>query len=86
MAKVHTRVKRKFGLSTRFRHDNFFHPTVRKKRPKTFNTEKAANAWALNHGLKPGQYSLKNAKRDKKLRIVMHEGKNKNLAYKEHNS
>ena len=84
MVKVHTRVKRKLGLSTRYRHDYFFHPTVRKKRPKTFKTEKAANVWASDHGLKPGQYSLKNVKRDKRFQIVMHDVKNKHPDYKEH--
>ena len=39
MTKTHTRVKRRFGLSTSLSHHRFFHPTGGKARPKTFKTE-----------------------------------------------
>ena len=80
MKKIHTKIKRRLGLST---HKNwyypYFHPNlVKRRRAKTFNTEEAANAWALKNGLKPEQYSLKNVKKNKKFEIVREDGKNKN--------
>jgi hypothetical protein len=80
MRKVHTRIKRKFGLSTHLNQYSFFHPGIKKHRPKTFKTEESANAWALNHGLKPEQYYLKQVKKGKKFQIMMQDGKNKNTA------
>ncbi|MBI2208140.1 hypothetical protein HYU50_01470 [Candidatus Woesearchaeota archaeon] len=72
MKKVHTKIKRKFRLSTRFRHSGFFHQAAKKNGPKTFKTESAAHAWASSHGLKPEQYALKSAKRNKRFQIVLH--------------
>ena len=71
MSKVHTRVKRREGLTRRAKHYSYFHPSAKKNRPKTFKTEGAAKAWALSNGLKEGQYSLKKAKRRKKFQVVM---------------
>lgn len=86
MKKIHTRIKRKYGLSSHKNWYYFFHPALAKrKRPKTFKTEETANAWALNHGLKPGQYYLKKVKRNRKFEIVMYNGKNKNNSGKENN-
>lgn len=86
MRKVHTRTKRKFGLSTHLRHYKLFHPGVKKpNRPKTFKTEEAANAWALSQGLKPEHYSLKEVKKNKKFRVVTCDGKDKNQAGKKGN-
>ncbi len=71
MARIHTRVKRRFGLSTHLSHYKFFHTgTKRKNRPKTFKIEEAANEWALKQGLKPEQYFLKKVKKNKKFQIV----------------
>ena len=85
MKKVHTRIKRKFGLSTHKNCYYFFHPAlVRRIRPKTFKTEEAANSWALNRGLKPEQYWLKSVKHDKRFQIVvMHNGQDKNKVGKQ---
>ncbi len=69
MRKIHTRVKRSYRLSTHINQYRFFHP-INKHRPKTFKTEDAAHAWALNHGIKKGAYSLKRVKRNKKFQIV----------------
>ena len=69
-----------------FSHYRFFHPGGVKARPKTFKTEEIANAWALNHGLKEGQYYLKRVKRNKKFQVVGYNGKNKDIANKENNS
>ncbi len=71
MAKIHTRIKRRYGLSTTQRHYPYFHRIRKKHRPKTFKTEEAANAWALKQGLKPNQYYLKNVKRSKKFQIIV---------------
>ena len=80
MRKIHTRMKRRHKLS---RYKNwyyeFFHPEKR-IRPKTFKTEQAAHAWASNNDLKPEQYLLKPAKKNKKFQIVIKDGKNKNTA------
>lgn len=85
MAKIHARIKRRFGLSTSLSHHRFFHPGIKKNKPKTFKTEEAANSWALNRGLKEGQYYLKRVKRGKKLQVVACNGKDKNTANKENN-
>lgn len=76
MKKIHTRAKRKWGLSTHLSQYRFFHPGPDKKnRPKTFKTEEAANAWALKNGLRTEQYNLKKVKRGKKFQIVVYNGK-----------
>ena len=67
--KIHTRKKRRFGLSTHLNHYKFFHSGVKKNRPKTFKTEEAANEWALRNKLKPDEYYLKSVKRNKKFQI-----------------
>ena len=70
MKKIHTRIKRRLGLPTHQNWYNFFHPTlVKRKRLKTFKTEEAANAWALNHGFKPEQYYLKSVKDNKRIQF-----------------
>ena len=79
MRKIHTRLKRKHGLSTHKNWYSLFHNIHPKRiRPKTFKTEEAAHAWASNHNLKPDQYFLKPAKKNKKFQIVVKDGKNKN--------
>lgn len=86
MKKIHTKVKRKYHLSTSVNQYRFFHPGLKKNRPKTFKTEEAANAWALSRGMKPGQYYLKKVKRNKKFQVVVYNGKNKNSANKKSNA
>ena len=71
MSKVHTRVKRRSGLTRRAKHYSYFHPKAGKRRPKTFKTEGAAKAWALSNGLKDGQYHLEKAKKGRKFKVVM---------------
>ena len=82
MVKIHTRAKRKYGLSTRYRHYNYFHRIKKKNRPKTFKTEESAHAWASRHNLKPEQYYLRKTKRNKKFQVVMYDRKDKNIADK----
>jgi len=72
MKKVHTKIKRRFRLSTHLGHSGFFHQAAKKSRPKTFKTESAAHAWASSNKLKPEQYALKSAKRNKRFQIVLH--------------
>jgi hypothetical protein len=76
MAKIHTPIKRKYGLATHLGQYRFFHPGVKKNRPRTFKTEEAANKWALEHNLSLEQYYLKKAKRNKKFQIVIKNGQN----------
>ena len=70
MPKIHTRLKRKIGLSTKHKHYFYFHTVVRKHRPKTFMTVENADKWAAEHGLKLGEYSLKSAKKGKRFQVV----------------
>jgi len=75
MKKIHTRMKRKIGLSTHKNPYYLFHSTlVQKHRPKSFKTEEAANSWAFNHGLKPEQFYLKKVKHNKKFQVVKYIG------------
>jgi len=68
MAKIHTRQKRKLRISKHNQPN-----TIKKKRPKTFESIKSANAWASNKGIKPEQYTLKSVKHNKKFEIVISE-------------
>ena len=82
MKKIHTRVKRRYGLSTRKNHYDFFHPSVKGKRirAKTFKTEEVAHKWASAQGLKKEGYYLKKVKKGKKFEVVEYNGKNKDAA------
>lgn len=70
MKKIHTKVKRKFGLSTNKGQYIFFHPKPKVARPKTFASEALAKEWAKQHELKEGDYTLKLVKRNKRFQIV----------------
>jgi len=79
MVKMHTRIKRKIGLNTHFRHYRNSSSVVKTNGPKTFNTEESAHACAAKQNLSPEQYFLKPAKRNKKFIIVIKEGKDKKV-------
>ena len=84
--KIHTRTKRKLGLSSGFGHYKFFHPGVKQNnRPKTFKTEKSAHLCAEKNGLKKEQYYLKSVKKRKRFQMVRYDGADKNSANKENN-
>ena len=70
MVKIHGNRKRRLGLSRRVSHYSYFHPTLKKNRPKTFSTEETANSWALSKGLKAGEYSLSKAKKGKRFQVA----------------
>jgi len=72
MTKIHTRIKRRFGLSTHRPHYFYFHVGAKEARPKTFKSEEAAHSWALSHKLNQKQYSLKQVKNNKRYQIVLH--------------
>ena len=69
MTKMHTRIKRKFYLST---HHKGGKVKIRKKRQKTFKTEETAKAYAEKHKIR--DYKLVNLRspeaKAKKLRII----------------
>ena len=65
MKKIHTRAKRRAGIST---HKSKIPSGKKKKRPKTFKTEAAANEWAKKNKIE--KFSLKKVKKDKKFQIV----------------
>jgi hypothetical protein len=68
MKKLHSRVKRRLGLTRSKCHSFKF--GGRKRRQKTFKTEAAANAWAKANSMKEGSYSLQSAKKGLKFMIV----------------
>lgn len=68
MKKIHTRMKRKFGLASHHKHYHFFHPTEKPHRPQTYSTEESAKAAAEKLGIK--KYSLKKVKCNKRFQIV----------------
>ena len=70
MGKMHTRVKRKLGLTKSFRHGKSY-KGLKKHGPKTFKTEESANKWAAEHKLDKGKYTLVPAKKRKKFKIEM---------------
>ncbi len=69
--KVHTRTKRKFKMSSHTNYKVNVKGPTKKRRPKTFKTEEAANTWAKAQGLK--DYKLRNLRladsKDKKIRV-----------------
>lgn len=66
MAKIHTRAKRRLGISTHKRGTN---PSLHKKKgPKTFSTEERANEYAKEQGI--DKFELKSVKKDKRFQIV----------------
>ena len=71
MKKIHTKIKRKFDLPTHMSQYRFFHKTEKPHRPKSFASEALADKWAAGSGLKPGQYSLKRVKHDKRFEVVV---------------
>lgn len=85
MAKIHTRIKRRLGLSTHLRHHRNSYSVIKSSRPKTFTTEESAHTWAAKQNLKPEQYSLKPVKHNKKFMVVVKNGKDKNSADKKSN-
>ena len=73
MAKIHTRQKRKFRLTTHKNQYSFFHPTESMHRPKTFASEEKAHEWAAKNKLPQGSYTLKAAKGGSKFKVVARE-------------
>ncbi len=71
MKKIHTKVKRKFNLTTNLSQYRFFHPTEKPHRPKSFPSEESANRWAAGQGLKAGEYTLKRVKLNKRFEVVV---------------
>jgi len=71
MKKIHTKVKRKFELSTHKSQYKFFHRVEKINRPKSFASEELANKWAAENGVKTGQYTLKKVKHNKRFEIVV---------------
>jgi hypothetical protein len=68
MVKIHTRAKRNLGLSTHRAYSKTISASHKKKGPKTFKTEEAANKYAEENGIK--SFELKKVKKNKKFQIV----------------
>lgn len=77
MAKMHTRIKRKRGLNSHSRHRNRPDSKAKSRRPKTFKTEEGARAWAEKNKLKPEQYTIEKAKRNKRFMAIVKQGNDK---------
>jgi hypothetical protein len=66
MVKMHTRAKRRLGISTHKRGNK---PGLfRKNGPKTFATEERAKEYAKEQGIT--KFELKSVKKDKRFQIV----------------
>ncbi len=66
MVKIHTRAKRRLGIST---HKRGNVPSLHKKKgPKTFATEERVNEYAKEQGIK--KFELKSVKKGKKFQVV----------------
>ena len=68
---MHTRVKRKLGLTTSLSHGKTNRGLVKKHGPRTFKTEESAHNWAADNKLDKGKYDLVPAKKWTKFKIVM---------------
>ncbi len=66
MPKLHTRVKRKFALTTSRKHR--FRNVTGKKGDKTFLTAEKAKKYAEDNGLK--KFEIVPAKRNKRFKII----------------
>ena len=71
MGKMHTRVKRKLGLTTSFRHGKTNLSIVKKHGPRTFKTEESAHKWAADNKLDKSKYDLIHTKKRLKFKIAM---------------
>ena len=67
---MHTRIKRKIGLNSHFRHRIRPDSEVKSKGAKTFKTEEGARSWAEKNKLSPAQYTIEKAKRNKRFKVV----------------
>ena len=77
MAKMHTRIKRKIGLNSHFRHRSRPDSEAKSKRPKTFKTEEGARSLAEKNKLSPAQYTIEKAKKNKRFMAVVKQGNDK---------
>ena len=68
---MHTRAKRKLGLTTSFSYGKTNRGLVKKHGPKTFKTGESAHIWAAAHKLDKGKYTLVPAKKWTKFKIAM---------------
>jgi len=68
MVKIHTRAKKKLGLSTHGTYGKTISAKYKKKGPKTFKTEEAAKKYASEKGIK--SFELKKVKKNKKFQII----------------
>jgi len=77
MVKMHTRIKRKRGLNSHFRHRSRPESEIKINRPKTFKTEEGAHSWAEKNKLSPAQYTIEKAKKNKRFMAVVKQENNK---------
>jgi len=68
MKKIHTKMKRKYDLSTNLNPYRFFHPKEKPHRPKSFGSEALARDWAKQKGL--NEFTLKKVKHNKRFELV----------------
>jgi len=70
MVKVHTRVKRRHGISSNLDGNVFLKKKPKDNRPKTFSNIESAKNWAVKNDLIPESYLFKPVKRNKRIEIV----------------
>jgi len=71
MGKMHTRIKRRLGLTTSLSYGNKDQSLGKNRGPKTFKTEESAHKWAAENKIDKGKYTLVPAKKHKKFKIAM---------------
>lgn len=69
MGKIHTREKRKRGLSTHRSYKKTQSIVKRKTGEKTFSTETSAKKWAEKEGLKQDSFKLVKVKKGKRFAV-----------------
>ncbi len=72
---MHTRIKRKRGLNSHFRHRIRPDSEIKSKGQKTFKTEDGARSWAEKNKLNPAQYTIEKAKKNKRFMAVVKQEK-----------
>jgi len=69
MGKIHTRTKRKRGISSSHKHTATLKGLPRKKGAKTFSTEKAALEWMKKQKLSEKDHKIEKVKKGKRFGI-----------------
>ena len=73
MAKVHTRVKRRHGISSNLDGNMFLKKKPKENRSRTFPSIDSAKDWAAKNDLAPESYTFKPVKRNRRIELLKKE-------------